>query len=278
MKLHLLVLCCLIFVVVDCKQIMPWLCLERCGGTSKSIAQNLAEIRDHKKSLSAVSFEMYNLGANQTLVLNDLTRVHTYIKGLGLETVAMISSYPYPKEFFGWMKEVFANPMPFIQTCITEAKKQGFTTYNVDWEPTNKESVSAQDATDYANFLDIFAKEMHKHQLKVTVDIASWSPIWDPKKIGATAVDQVISMSTYTGTFTTWERHVETLVASVPLEKLSIGLMNDKNTHTGKPYTHDELIPVFDKLKQHNIQSISLWKMAIQDEWWPFLSEFGSDN
>jgi len=106
---------------------------------------------------------------------------------------SVISSYPYPPDFLSWMRQVFANPQPFIDACLSEyvlimilgffltshrALKEGYTGYNVDWEPTT--TATSQDAILYAQFLTKFTDALHKHNKKVTVDIASWSSIWVP--------------------------------------------------------------------------------------------------
>lgn len=82
------------------------MCLERCGGNATSIAADLAAISAHRSSLAAVSFELFNLGPNGTLVVNNLTSVHAALTAMGLETHAMISSFPYPPQFLDWMRYV----------------------------------------------------------------------------------------------------------------------------------------------------------------------------
>lgn len=52
------------------RRVMPWMCLQRCNETVAQIEQNLAQLEQMKSCLAAVSFELYNLGANGTLVLN----------------------------------------------------------------------------------------------------------------------------------------------------------------------------------------------------------------
>ena len=78
----------------------------------------------------------------------------------------MISSYPYPPQFIVWMLEVFNNPQPFIDSCIAAAKLNGYTGFNIDWEPelggNNNQAIM------YANFLDNFATQMHQHNIKAS--------------------------------------------------------------------------------------------------------------
>jgi hypothetical protein len=45
--------------------VMPWMCLERCGENSASIANNIKQIVDNSDVFGAVSFERFNLGAGE---------------------------------------------------------------------------------------------------------------------------------------------------------------------------------------------------------------------
>ena len=56
--------------------LMPWLCLERCGGNATSIAANVKQVQDNTGTLfTAAAFELFNLGPNGALVKNNLTNV-----------------------------------------------------------------------------------------------------------------------------------------------------------------------------------------------------------
>jgi hypothetical protein len=44
------------------------------------------------------------------------------------------------------------------------------------------------------SFLQTFAKSLHEHGLKLSVDIATWSAIWNYAAIADTEADMIISM------------------------------------------------------------------------------------
>ena len=56
------------------------------GGNDTSIAANLQQISTNRNTLSAVSFEKYNLGPRSELKVNNLTDVTFAIQSYGLET------------------------------------------------------------------------------------------------------------------------------------------------------------------------------------------------
>jgi hypothetical protein len=96
------------------------MCLERCNFTSEEIAEQLQQLEDHIEIFNAISFEMFNLGPNSQLVINNFTQVGPRLRAMGLETYPMISSYPYPPNFIDWMRELFASPLDFIEQVVQQ--------------------------------------------------------------------------------------------------------------------------------------------------------------
>ena len=88
---------------------MVWLCLEFCDETPEQIRNHLLTIQQHRDVVRAVSFEKYTLGANSTLIDNDLTEVSFQLNEIGVETWPLLSSFPHPDEFIDWMRQVFEN-------------------------------------------------------------------------------------------------------------------------------------------------------------------------
>lgn len=252
-------------------RVMVWMCLEFCDETQHIINSNLKEINTHKESLSAVSFEKYTLGPNSTLVDNNLTEVSSKIIAFGLEAWPLLSSFPHPPEFIDWMRTVFKYPTPFIESCITEAKRYHYTGYNLDWEPTD--DVTAQDGTDYAAFIQTFADALHAHDLKLTADIATWSPIWNYTAIAATSVDMGISMGTYTSTDTSFTSQLNTLVSNFTAVRSGVGL-ETVNASTDSRMPMDEVAWRFQQIKLSGAVEVDLWAMPVPPLWWPLLDDF----
>ena len=238
-------------------RVMGWLCLEFCDQTQEQIRNHMLEIELHKNSLDAVSFEKYTLGPNSTLVDNELTEVSFQLNAMGIETWPLLSSFPHPDEFMDWMREVFANPDPFIMSCINEAKKYQYVGYNLDWEPTT-DDVTDEDGINYAAFIDTFADALHSAGLKLTVDIASWSPIWNLTAISATSVDRIISMSTYTSTDSSFTHSLDALVDAAGPERSGVGLEN-VNASTGERISLDEVVWRFSSIEQSGATEIDIW-------------------
>jgi hypothetical protein len=264
----------LCLVVANCavaNRVLVWMCLEFCDETQQVIDHNLKEISDNRQWLSAVSFEKYTLGPNSTLVDNKLTEVSSQITAYGLEAWPLLSSFPHPPEFIDWMRTVFQDPAPFIESCISEAKKYNYTGYNLDWEPTD--DVTAQDGNDYAVFIDTFADALHGANLKLTADIATWSPIWNYTAIAATSTDMGISMGTYTSTDTSFTSQLNTLVTAFGPARSGVGL-ETVNASTNARLPLDEVTWRFQQIKASGAVEVDLWRMPVPPLWWPIIADY----
>jgi len=258
--------------VASKKAVMPWMCLERCdNATYDDIQKQLKVIANHAEVFTMVSFEMFNLGPNSQLILNNLTLVVDALKALNLKTEAMISSYPYPKEFIVWMRQLFANPDPFFADCITQAMKYGYTGYHVDFEP--HENILPTDAIAYADFLNKFANVLHSHGLEVSVAIDKFSAVWNWTALAATNVDKLMVMSTYAGNPNTWLENFNQAIAQIPMNKLGIGLQT-VNPNTNIPLSDQELQYRFTNIMARGILEVDIWDIPLGDNWWSFLEKY----
>jgi len=145
---------------------------------------------------------------------------------MGVESWPLLSSYPHYPEFIDWMRTVFATPEPFITACIDAAKKYNYTGYNLDWEPTD--DVAADDGAKYATFIQVFSDALHAEGLKLSVDVATWSTIWNYTAIAETSSDIVISMGTYTSTDSSFTTQLEKITTSFG-DRAGVGLETDSS-------------------------------------------------
>lgn len=253
--------------------VMPWMCLERCGDTADDIAFQLQQLATNTSVFTGVAFEDYNLGPNSTLVKNNLTQVAPAIKQLGLQRWAMISSYPYPPQFLTWMRQAFAAPQPFIEACLAAARAADLTGFNVDWEPVSGSGAptpTPQDAADYAAFLTTLADALHAESFQLSVDVATWSPIWNFTELAATHVDYVMTMGTYTDDDSVWQQQLAYAVQTLPPGKLVVGLETVMASN-GANYSSSELALRFNAMAATGATQTAVWRMPVPDNWWPFL-------
>jgi hypothetical protein len=179
---------------------------------------------------------------------------------MGFEAWPLLSSYPHPPEFIEWMREVFQNPGPFIDQCISEAALYGYFGYNLDWEPTG-DDITSQDGTDYAAFIETFAQALHAAGLKLSVDVATWTPIWDYDAIAQTSADTMISMGTYTSTDTSFTSQLDLIMESFG-DRAGVGL-EMVNATTSERIPLDEVIWRFEQLEAAGAKEVSHKKFKI---------------
>ena len=155
---------------------------------------------------------------------------------------------------------------------LKSASNEGFTGYNVDWEPTGP--ATSQDAADYATFMNQFSDAMHAAGKKLTMTYASWNPIWNLTLLGKTNVDKIMTMSTYTANFTTFHKKLsEAIYSGVPLSKLGIGLQDDTST----PIDATEIKLRCSMIRATGVEEIDIWQAPIPDYWLDPLRRFVKD-
>eukprot|EP01033_Poteriospumella_lacustris_P012891 gene12891-9222_t len=256
-------------------RVMTWLCLEFCQESPETIQKNLQQVLTNRDVFDAVSFEKYTLGPNSTLVDNHLTVVSPMIVAMGLEAWPLLSSYPHPPEFIDWMRTVFQNPQPFIDECIRRAHLFKYAGYNLDWEPTD--NVTADDGAAYAAFIDTFATQLHAAGLQLTVDVATWSTIWNYPAIAATSMDRAISMGTYTSSDDSFTSQLTKLTSAFGPARSGAGLMT-VNASSNDPLPLEEVSWRIASIQAANVPEIDIWSSPVPDEWLPLLRDFKANK
>lgn len=158
------------------------------------------------------------------------------------------------------MRQVFDDPQPFIQAIIHESRLYKYIGWNLDWEPTD--DVTQEDGLRYAAFIETFSTALHKENLLLTVDVATWSPIWNYTAISLTTVDAAVSMGTYTATRTTFSDQLNKLITAFGPERSGVGLEDDVEI------TLDELTWRLDQITATGALEIDIWKMPLPPSWW----------
>lgn len=173
-------------------------------------------------------------------------------------------------EFIDWMRYTFSNPDPFIESCILEAQKFNYTGFNLDWEPTD--AVNEGDDAAYAAFIDYFADRLHEKGLKLSVDVATWSPIWNYDLLSRTKADYVISMGTYTSNDASFSKQLKLVVDNFGT-RAGVGL-ESVNASTELRIPLNEVQWRMDEIRNSGAREIDIWRMPVPPLWWPMLEKF----
>ena len=109
---------------------------------------------------------------------------------------------------------------------------------------------------------------MHARGKKVSVDVAGWSALWNFTALGATSVDRVITMGTYTNSTGPYFSALGAALSTVPLSKLGVGF----GCYLHLP--HAPLKSRIDDMLVARVQEIDVWVTPIPDHWWTELARF----
>lgn len=218
-----------------------------------------------------MAFEKYNLGPNSTLLFNNLTNVDKNLSVMGLETWPMISSWPYPPQFLEWMRDVFDNPMPFLNSLLKEALKYNYTGYNIDFEPTAH--ATNEDAEHYAEFLSLAAESLSHDDIKLSVDVGRWNNIWNYTLLASCQVHRVITMSTYASNNTVFSDELDFAARELPLKKIGIGLQPLPIVSPA------DVAYRFQQVEAANVSEVDIWRVdQMNASWWDALSKWKSSS
>uniref|UniRef100_A0A6U4PCG1 GH18 domain-containing protein n=1 Tax=Neobodo designis TaxID=312471 RepID=A0A6U4PCG1_NEODS len=257
--------------------VMPWMCLERCGNTTYTdIVDTVATLASQSSLIAGVSFERFNLGANSTLVVNsDLTNVAPLLQPHGFTTVAMVSSYPYPPQFLDWMRQVFANPAPFMDALATAMASEGIDGVNIDWEPTAH--ATAADAEAYAAFLLQLRRRLGRDGRFVSVDVATWNSIWNLTAINASMSADlpgvprgfVATMNTYALPASLFTKELHTAVTSIANASLLVGV----ETWPAK-LGYSDVEQRFREIANTGVSHVAIWRSPLPYFWWSVVDQW----
>ena len=114
-----------------------------------------------------------------------------------------------------------------LRDAVLAANASGL---NIDFEPQadncqGAPSGTAADAVLFAAWLSAVRAQLQPHGLRLTVDVASWSPVLREYSTLARGVDRLLTMETYNGdSGAQWLGYFHDFLDSTPLPSVGIGL------------------------------------------------------
>ncbi len=247
------------------RYVLVWMGLEVVG---ENVESSLEQLRTHINAITAVSYEAYVLRPGGMFDRRvGVTDVTEDLRKMKVELWPMITSADIDN-----MRTLFSNPEPFITAAVNLAISRNFTGYNIDFEPSD---ATANDAYNYVIFLNKFADALHSVNKKLSVDIASWSLIWDYNLLAESKVDYIYDMSTYAGRFETFYTNLNNAISKIPMQKLGIGLETlNPNTGEKTPFTEGEIEARIRSIIKSGVNRIAIWRTPLPDFWWTLLEDF----
>ncbi|HDI02354.1 MAG TPA: hypothetical protein ENF93_01775 [Ignisphaera sp.] len=205
--------------------------------------------RDHWKILEKYAYAI-DIVSPDWYYLNEMLGISKYekrcaedreflefMKKLGIKVMPMVVTANSE-----WVRKLVTDPSAiesFAIELINLAKKYGYIGFNIDFEVSIPEN-----AADFANFIDIVAKRLHRYGLIVTVDVPAkrmewpsrYTATYDYGLLGKTDVDAIMIMAY---DFYEWsgrpkpvaplwwvEDCIKYALQYIPKEKLILGIPN----------------------------------------------------
>jgi len=248
--------------------VMPWMCLERCG---EDIDTDLAEILRLGPSVyPVVSIEAYDLDWGATITDCGYSRVGPQLVNAGIKVQPMITTANIDK-----IRQLWDDIPGFIDKAMAIAiqNKDWISGFNIDFEPEEGDPPTENDAWNFANFVDLFARALHKEGMTLTVDIANWCTLFDDDLLAPTNVDRFITMSTYAVGLDDFKAIVKRLYNQFYTHKLGVGLC------TGTGLTADAIQNRLDYVRLFDdIDYVGIWDTPVPSEWTPVIKNFVNNN
>lgn len=127
-------------------------------------------------------------------------------------------------------RTLWADTVASPQVLLRAALAANATGWNVDLEPQADACQGAPtgtpaDATAFAAWLAAVRAALNPHGIRLTVDVASWSPVLSQFATLAPAVDRLQNMETYNGdSAAQWTAWYKAFVGAVPRASAGVGL------------------------------------------------------
>jgi hypothetical protein len=116
------------------------------------------------------------------------------------------------------------------KAILTAALSANASGVNIDLEPQADNcqggaTGTAADATVFAQWLSTTRRLLNAAGIRLTVDVASWSPVLSQYKTLSSSVDRLQNMETYNGdSYDDWLTYYNAFISQVPLEVAGVGI------------------------------------------------------
>jgi len=112
----------------------------------------------------------------------------------------------------------------------------------------------------------------------LTVDIATWNPIWNLSAIAATDVYKLNYMETYTANWTLFEIELKKGLTYIGLDKLGVGLMTRDGENLSQWLPQADVLQRFDALTKAGVTEVDIWDTPLPEFWYPIIQQWEKDS
>ncbi len=156
----------------------------------------------------------------------------------------------------------------FVQNAVSAAVNSNLDGYNVDFEPSSGIQYLAPQ---YGTFLTNFANAMHSKDKTLSVDVAAFDggALWNLTIEAKSTVDLILTMTTYSSSYSQFQQGLQTMLSNVPVAKIAIGFLTMSDDST--------LAQRMSDVEATNIHCVMVWPSGssfLSDIWWGNLTSY----
>ena len=246
----------------------------------------MEQLKANSDIVHAVSFGAFSVAAASgmsapTLAGSVNATLQSELSALGFETHALVGCGSTPT-----LRQLFANPEPFITAAVQATVASNVTGLNLDFEPYDNQATNA-DGLAFAAFVDRLANSLHAAGKVLSVDYFTNNAFWSLAALNGTAVDRLISMDTYVQGNETFEVYMAVANAYAEGSRLGVGMCSQVSK-AGTPFGPDPCgseVWTDEMLKERFaflatasagglLSQINMWVLPLPDNWWAALRAF----
>jgi len=195
------------------------------------------------------------------------------------------------------LRSAFANSTRFIQDAVEMAKAFDIQGWNLDFEATGQApNVNHSFWLETLQFYDMFARELHKHGVKTTVDVMCAANVTSPflcknglpffnessssaevDAMRSSAVDRFVSMGTYGLDLPTTINQMDWFVANVGKDKYGLGTASVPTVKGGAgdvPGTDSEILSRFAVANAYDVGELDIFDYAASSPTYNFTKPY----
>ena len=250
--------------------------------------QAVALVNTHRASVTSVmaycGLDIWDNGTIISKFSSTCAGLFPALEAIGVQTELVTNSGNCSIDAFRLLWADLTVSPHVLRDAVVTAHASGL---NIDFEPQGDNckggpTGTAADAVSFGKWLQAVRDQLAPLGARLTVDVATWSPVLAEYAILARSVDRLLDMSTYNGDSpASWTPYFDELVSKTPLDEVGVGIggwTDGKNAWWETPEAANFKV---NKSIAANVPELAVFRILPQespswplDFWWRELEAF----
>jgi len=165
-------------------------------------------------------------------------------------------------------RAAFANPEPMMNSLVSVATQWNISGWNIDWEPGTS---TAADCAAFRGFLVKLRPRLHAIGVRLTIDVADWSPMLNDYQLLQDSVDRMLDMETYNGDsysqWLGWYSNIVNTKVNRTTVGVGLGCWVDHDTNNTWAITEESVVQRLTKISSDGIVELDMFRLLPSVNW-----------